>query len=208
MDKPVNSILIVEDVPHIRELLEVTLQFKGYPVMSAQNGEEALELVDRGLPALVIADILMPRLDGFALTQHLRRAEATRNLPIILLSATYISPEDRDFAMRLGAVKFLEKPVDTEEFLLTVAEILTQGPPGLPEPLDEAVFNEEYRQRLEEKLRHKSSQISRIERLMGDLPDTQKPVFSELLAEARLQREQIQGELDRIYEQPGSPDFS
>lgn len=181
----------------------MTLQFKGYPVLSAQNGEEALELIDDGTPSLVIADILMPRLDGFALAQRLRSKEATQNLPIILLSATYISPEDRDFALRLGAVKFMEKPVDTEEFLLSVGEILTQGPQELPEPLEDEAFKEEYRQRLEDKLRHKSNQITRIERLLEDLPDTQKPVFLELLTDARAQRDQIQTELDRIYDQPG-----
>ncbi|MDX1435930.1 MAG: response regulator [Anaerolineales bacterium] len=203
MTEPTQPILVVEDVPHIRELLEVTLQFKGYPVLSAQNGEEALELIDDGTPSLVIADILMPRLDGFALAQRLRSKEATQNLPIILLSATYISPEDRDFALRLGAVKFMEKPVDTEEFLLSVGEILTQGPQELPEPLEDEAFKEEYRQRLEDKLRHKSNQITRIERLLEDLPDTQKPVFLELLTDARAQRDQIQTELDRIYDQPG-----
>jgi CheY-like chemotaxis protein len=204
LNDPESPILVVEDVSHIRELLEVTLKFKGYPVVSAQNGEEALDRIRDKTPALVIADILMPRLDGFALAHRLRSQETTRDLPIILLSATYITPEDRDFAMRLGAVKFIEKPVDTEDFLLTVAEIITQGPPDLPAPLDQDAFNEEYRQRLEEKLRHKSNQISRIERLLKDLPDTQKPVFIELLSEARLQSEHIQAELDKIYAQPGS----
>jgi CheY-like chemotaxis protein len=173
-------------------------------VVSAQDGEEALDLIDERLPSLVIADILMPRLDGFALAQRLRSSESTQNLPIILLSATYISPEDRDFAMRLGAVRFMEKPVDTEEFLLSVGEILTQGPLDLPEPLEAEAFNEEYRQRLEDKLRHKSNQITRIERLLVDLPESQKPVFIELLEDARAQRDQIQTELDRIYGQSGS----
>jgi DNA-binding response OmpR family regulator len=203
MDQTSQPILIVEDVPHIRELLEVTLEFKGYPVLSAQNGEDALKLIDGGAPSLVIADILMPRLDGFALAQRLRSTEATQNLPIILLSATYISSEDRDFAMRLGAVKFMEKPVDTEEFLLSVGEILTQRPHELPEPLAKEAFNEEYRRRLEDKLRHKSNQITRIERLLEDLPETQKPVFLELLTDAQAQRNQIQTELDRIYNQSG-----
>jgi CheY-like chemotaxis protein len=203
MNQTANAILIVEDVPHIRELLEVTLQFKGYSVVSAQNGEEALERVGESLPSLVIADILMPRLDGFALAQRLRSDVQTRDLPIIFLSATYITPEDRDFARRLGVVKFMEKPVDTEEFLLSVAEILTRGSPPLPDPLDDQTFNDEYRLRLEEKLSHKSSQISRIDRLLKDLPESQKPVFIELLTEARSQRDQIQTELDRIYQQAG-----
>ena len=151
-------------------------------------------------PALVITDILMPKLDGFSLAQKLRNDPDSRNLPIVFLSATYITPEDKDFALRLGAVRFMEKPVDTEEFLLTIAEILTQGPPTVPAPMDQQAFNHEYRERLEDKLRHKSNQISRIERLLEDLPEEQKPTFDELLAEAKSHRHQIQKELDHLYQ--------
>jgi len=64
-------ILIVEDVPNVLELLEVTLRFKGYSVMTARNGEEALEVIARQRPALIITDILMPKLDGYAFVQKL-----------------------------------------------------------------------------------------------------------------------------------------
>lgn len=121
MNIPYGPILVVEDIPNILELLEVTLRFKGYPVITARNGQEALELFEKEHPALVITDILMPKMDGFALVQQLRTNPKTNHIPIIFLSATYVTPEDKAFAMRLGAVDFLEKPVDTEEFLLTVA---------------------------------------------------------------------------------------
>ena len=62
-------ILIVED-PHILELLEVTLKFKGYDVVTARNGDEALEYIASEQPALILTDILMPKLDGYALAQH------------------------------------------------------------------------------------------------------------------------------------------
>jgi CheY-like chemotaxis protein len=199
MNVPSGPILVVEDIPNVLELLEVTLRFKGYPVVTAHNGQEALEVMGRERPAIVITDILMPKLDGYALAQKLRINQQTRNIPIIFLSATYVTPEDRAFALSLGAVRFLEKPVDTEEFLLTVAEILTQGPPTTPEPLSESEFYKGYRERLETKLRHKNTQITRTERLLNTLPVEQKPAFEALLVEARRHREEIQKELNELY---------
>ena len=199
MNIPYGPILVVEDVPNILELLEVTLRFKGYPVVTARNGQEALEHIAREHPALVITDILMPKLDGYALVQKLRTNPKTNHIPIVFLSATYVTPEDKAFAMSLGAVRFLEKPVDTEEFLLTVAEVLTLGPSTVPKPLGQRDFVRGYRERLENKLRHKINQIQRTERLLETLPEEQKPAFRALLEEARGHRQEIQLELDQLF---------
>lgn len=199
MNVPYGPLIVVEDFPHILELLEVTLRFKGYPVVTASNGQEALEQIEGERPALVITDILMPRMDGFTLAYKLRSNPKTSTIPIIFLSATYVTPEDRDFAISLGAARFLEKPVDTEEFLLTVAEVLTSGPETLPEPLDQQTFYQGYRERLEAKLRHKNAQIVRTQRLLESLPEEQRPAFSALLEEAHDHRDQIQSELDDLY---------
>lgn len=196
---PYGPILVVEDVPHILELLAVTLRFKGYPVVTAANGEEALERIAEERPAMVITDILMPKMDGFTLMHSMRKDPKTSRIPVVFLSATYITPEDKAFAMELGAVRFLEKPVDTPEFLLTVAEILTQGPPTIPPPMDESEFYRGYRERLESKLRHKSQQITRTERLLETLPDEQKPAFESILKEAKTHRSEIQEELDELF---------
>jgi len=199
MSIPYGPLLVVEDVPNILELLVVTLRFKGYPVITATNGREALEQVAGQHPALVITDILMPRMDGFSLVQSLRTDPKTSQLPVIFLSATYVTPEDKAFALSLGAVRFLEKPVDTEEFLLTIAEVLTMGPATIPPPLGQREFYKGYRERLESKLRHKNTQITRTERLLKSLPEEQKPSFRELLQEARQHKDEIQGELDQLY---------
>jgi CheY-like chemotaxis protein len=199
MNVPIGPILVVEDMPNVLELLEVTLRFKGYPVITARNGQEALEKVRKEKPALVITDILMPKLDGYALAHSLRTDPLTRHIPLIFLSATYVTPEDKAFAMSLGAVRFLEKPVDTEEFLLTIAEILTSGPATIPEPLSEREFYNGYRERLESKLRHKGTQISRTERLLQTLPREQRPAFEALLKEARQHQDEIQAELNQLY---------
>lgn len=199
MTIPYGPVLVAEDIPNILELLEVTLTFKGYPVVTARNGLEALELIEREKPALVITDILMPKMDGYALAHRLRTNPLTQHIPIIFLSATYVTPQDKAFALSLGAVRFLEKPVDTEEFLLTVAEVLTNQPSTIPMPLSDREFYQGYRQRLESKLLHKNTQIVRTERLLISLPLEQKPSFKALLAEAIAQRTEIQVELDELF---------
>jgi CheY-like chemotaxis protein len=200
MDIPYGPILVVEDVPNVLELLEVTLRFKGYPVITATNGQEALERVAADHPALVITDILMPKMDGYALAHRLRTNPQTRLTPLIFLSATYVTPEDKKFAISLGAVRFIEKPIDTEEFLLTIAELLTQGSEPPPEPLDERDFYIGYRERLEHKLRHKNTQIARTENLLTTLPASQRPSFESLLRQTMEDRDEIQVELDEIYQ--------
>jgi DNA-binding response OmpR family regulator len=199
MNIPYGPILVVEDIPNVLELLEVTLRFKGYPVTTARNGQDAMESIKRERPALIITDILMPKMDGFSLAQNLRTDPKTNQIPIIFLSATYVTAEDKIFALNLGAVRFIEKPIDTEDFLLTVAEILTQGAPALPLPMKEQEFYLGYRQRLESKLHHKNTQISRTERLLETLPAEQKPAFETLLSQAIGDRDEIQAELEQLH---------
>ncbi len=192
-------ILVVEDVPNVRELLEVTLKFKGYYVITARNGEEGLARVFSDKPAMVITDILMPKLDGYAFVQKLRMTPETRSIPVIFLSATYVTPEDRNFALSLGANKFMEKPIDTEDFLLTVAEIMSQDTPTAPQPLNTHDFYLGYKERLEQKLRHKNTQIARTERLIPTLAAEQKVAFQGMLQQALADRENIQAELKEIF---------
>ena len=199
MNELPDSILIIEDLPSIRDLLEMTLRYKGYQVFSASNGEEALEKLKEQTPALIVTDVLMPRMDGFSLVQRLRNEAATRQIPIIVISATYIDPEDKDFALKLGVTRFIEKPIDTEDFLLTIAEVLTEEDrPLVAEPLSQRDFNSGYRERLEHKLRYKSAQISRIERLLRTLPESQRQAFESMLTEALYDRDLIQQELDAL----------
>lgn len=199
MSIPYGPLLVVEDVANVLELLEVTLRFKGYPVITARNGQEALERIATERPALIVTDILMPKMDGFALAHALRKDPRNRSIPIIFLSATYVTPEDKKFALSLGAVRFLEKPIDTEEFLLTIAEILTMGAQDGPAPMSENDFYQGYRERLEQKLRHKKTQILRTERLLQTLPDEQKPAFESLMKQALEDRDEIEKELNQLY---------
>ena len=191
-------LLIVEDIPNILDLLEMTLKFQGYPVLTARNGEEALEILAKQKPALIITDILMPKLDGFAFVQKVRTNPETQKIPVIFLSATYVTPDDRSFALRLGASRFIEKPIDTEEFLLTIAELLNQDHITIIKPLPETKFYAGYRDRLETKLEHKKKQIERIERLLPTMAPAQKNSFEELYKQAIYDRDEIQKELKQL----------
>lgn len=195
MATPSGPILIVEDIPHVLELLDMTLRYKGYSVVTAKDGEEALKRIAQERPLLILTDIMMPRLDGFALTQRVRSNPDTHDIPIVFVSATFITPEDKEFALSLGAVTFLEKPVDTQELLLTVGEVLTGTVIERPEPLSEATFHRGYRQRLEAKLKHKKDQVARAHRLVEAVPVEQREAFETLLLQTEIQREQIEAEL-------------
>ena len=193
------KILLVDDVDLFLELERSYLHGCDYDLVTASSGEEALEIVPEQPPALVITDIMMPRMDGYTLAFNLRRNPETSHIPIIFLSATYVTPEDKDFAMSLGAVRFMEKPVDTEDFLLTVAEVLTNPKSALSPPMDKQQFMDGYRRRLEVKVGHKNAQIVRNERLLETLPDSLKGSFEEMLQDNYAQRDQIEYELDEIY---------
>ena len=185
-------VLIVEDVPDILKLLEATLKFKGYRVVTSVNGQEALDAIKREQPALVITDIMMPRLDGFGLVHRLRINPETREIPVIFLTATYVALEDKAFALNIGATRFIEKPVNFEHFLGTVEELMTKDVPLTPPMMSEAEFYEGYRQRLEKKLNQKITQITRDERLLERIPEEEKSTFRASLQLARNERDEIQ----------------
>lgn len=204
MNIPYGPILVVEDNPNVRELLEVTLRFKGYPVVSARNGREALSRIEFERPALIITDILMPLMDGYSLVHNLRKNPRTNQIPVIFISATYLTTEDKNFALNLGAVRFVEKPIDPEDFLLTVAEVLTGGTVERTTPISDSEFYRDYRERLESKLQHKATQIARTRRLLETLPPEQKPPFEALLAQEISDHKEIQEELDDLLQLIGN----
>ncbi len=194
------SLLIVEDIPGILELLELTLRFKGYDVMTALNGQQALEMIHNRRPALIITDILMPRMDGFTLIYRLRSDQETRDIPVIFLSATYVSPEDKAFATTLGASRFIEKPIDMEKFLRAIAELLDQPAVSSPPPLQQDEFLEKYQVRLETKLEQKNVQIARAERLLQTVPPNERPGFEASLKQAISERQSIVVELEHVQQ--------
>jgi len=200
MDTQPGYLLVVDDVPDILNLLKATLTFKGYSVKTAVNGEEALAMVRSERPALIIADILMPKMDGFSLVHYLRLHPELRDIPVIFLSATYVAPEDREFAIAIGVTRFLEKPVDLEAFLPMISDLLAKKIPEGYQTMSDREFYDGYLKRLETKLHHKSVQIARSQHLLETLGDDEKPTIKASLDIALNEREEIVRLLDAVRE--------
>ena len=201
MNTGLDYLLIVEDDRDILKLLDATLTFKGYRVITARNGKEGLEAIEKERPAIVIADIMMPKLDGFGLVHRIRINPDTRDIPVVFITATYVAPEDREFALNIGATRFIQKPVDLEKFLATVAEVLTEGTPVAIEPLKEMNFYDEYRKRLEAKLDEKNRLIARDQQLLGTHSAVEDEFLRASLRHAIGERDELKLLLDQIHEQ-------
>ncbi|MFN8542644.1 MAG: response regulator [Candidatus Binatia bacterium] len=117
------SILVVEDERDIRELLRFHLEQEGYAVREADTGEAALEQVAAERPALVVLDLMLPETDGLEVCRRLRAVEATRSLPIIMLTAR-AEELDRVLGLEIGADDYVTKPFSPREFVARVRAVL------------------------------------------------------------------------------------
>jgi len=118
------QILVVDDDRHTRLLLEAVLRAEGYGVLTAADGVEALALMDREFVDLVVLDVMMPRMDGYAFTRALR--ETNNGLPILMLSAKQL-PADKKQGFLVGTDDYMTKPVDEEEMLLRIKALLRRA---------------------------------------------------------------------------------
>jgi len=120
-------VLIVDDKENNLYLLRVLLQGEGYEVVSAVNGAEALEKARKNPPCLIIADILMPVMDGYALCREWKMDELLKSIPFVFYTATYTDDRDRDFALSLGAERFVVKPMEPDELMSIIREVIEQA---------------------------------------------------------------------------------
>lgn len=117
------TLLIVDDEPQVRKLLETLLQHEGYQTLTAASGEEALQLVAKQPPDLILLDIMMPGMDGYEVASQLKGDAATASIPIIMLSALSESSA-RVSGLETGAEEFISKPVERVELWLRVRNLL------------------------------------------------------------------------------------
>lgn len=118
------QILVVDDDKNTRRLLRAVLESARYTVFTASGGEEALVVMDREHIDLVIVDIMMPQMDGYALTSLLRSANL--ELPILMVTAKQL-PEDRKQGFLVGTDDYMTKPIDEEELLLRIKALLRRA---------------------------------------------------------------------------------
>lgn len=120
MDK---KILIVEDEENLVELLRFRLEANGYKVETAYNGEEGLEKIKKIKPDIVVLDVMMPKMHGYEVCKLAKKNEATRNIPIIMLTA-HTQTRDIDEAEKCGADCFVSKPFEPSQLLEEIKRLL------------------------------------------------------------------------------------
>ncbi len=113
------KIMVVEDEPNLRKLLEVIIGKEGYHVMTLDDGEAALDQLEAFAPDLIISDIMMPRLDGLELCRKIRAMPQHQNTPFVLLTAKD-DPTDKYQGFRDGADDYVVKPFDPVELLFRI----------------------------------------------------------------------------------------
>jgi DNA-binding response OmpR family regulator len=119
------SLLVVDDDAFIARLLEIELSAAGYDVRTARSGDRALELARERCPDLILADVMMPNMDGFELTRQVRMDERTAGTKVILLTARGLSA-DRLEGFAVGADDYVIKPFDTPELVARIGEVLAR----------------------------------------------------------------------------------
>jgi PAS domain S-box-containing protein len=152
--------LIVDDKEENVYFLRVLLEKNGYQVDCATNGAEALEKGRTNPPDLIISDILMPVMDGFSLCREWRKDDHLKTIPIIIYTATYTDSKDRDFALSLGADRFLIKPLEPEVLLEEISTLIQRKTSEtkqhvVEDTLQESVFLKQYNEALIRKLESK-----------------------------------------------------
>jgi DNA-binding NarL/FixJ family response regulator len=118
-------LLIVDDEPNLLRAVAACLRGEGYEVDTARSGDEALVQIAQRLPDLIVSDIRMPRMDGYALARQLRNNARTHLIPIVFLTAKDESA-DRIAGIRSGVDAYLTKPFEPDELLAVIANILTR----------------------------------------------------------------------------------
>jgi CheY-like chemotaxis protein len=123
------TILVADDESHILHVVSLKLKNAGYRVLTARDGQEALEMAQQEKPDLLITDYHMPQLSGIELCRKLKQDPATTNIPAIMLTARGYSLEPAD-TEQSGILRMLSKPFSPRHLLATVEEVLAGGATG------------------------------------------------------------------------------
>ncbi|TAK07060.1 MAG: response regulator transcription factor [Candidatus Manganitrophaceae bacterium] len=118
-------ILIVDDNPDTIHILTAILNQGGYATFEARDGIEALQKIREEMPALILLDIMMPKLDGFGVMEAMRADPGMNQIPVLIISAK-VDPTSKVRSIELGAKDYIVKPINPDEILLKVKEHLPE----------------------------------------------------------------------------------
>ena len=131
-------ILVVDDSPTALRITSELLSESGFDVITASDGEEALEVADRDHPNLIVLDIILPRKNGFQVCRKLRSESNTEDIAIVMLSSKN-QDHDRQWAERQGADGYLTKPYNADELLSCINSVLEKARDSSPENATQTV---------------------------------------------------------------------
>ncbi len=156
------TILIVDDNPASLLVLQEILTRHAYRTVTARNGVQALQLAQVDPPDLIITDIYMPEMDGFALCRAWQQVDQLRSIPFIFYTATYTQAEDQELGLALGARHYITKPTEPADLLALIAEVLGAAPVAHSADwpfLDDVSFLQAHNTALIRKLENKVAQL-------------------------------------------------
>lgn len=119
---PIKKILVVDDSPTERHFLSDMLSKKGYDVITAESGDEAIVKTKAELPDLVLMDVIMPGLNGFQATRSITRDEVTKHIPVIMCTSK-TQETDKIWGLRQGAKDYVVKPINQAELLAKIESL-------------------------------------------------------------------------------------
>lgn len=124
-----HRILIADDEPEVVDLVRMVLEWEGYEVVGAEDGEQTLVRAGNDLPDLILLDVRMPKMNGLTVLQELQKDPLTAGIPVIMLSVVTTYPEVR-MALQGGSVAYLPKPFELTELTRLVEDVLTADAAG------------------------------------------------------------------------------
>ncbi|MCM0080546.1 response regulator [Geomonas sp. Red32] len=174
-------VLIVDDVEENLYLLEVLLKGNGFEVTSAVNGAQALEFARQAPPDLVVSDILMPVMDGYALCREWRADERLKAIPFIFYTATFTGKKDEELALGMGADRFLIKPMEPALLMACIRETMAGHPNGREAVgRNEAGLDKQYNEALFRKLEKKMADLEQANRELHQRMEEQQRLEGQL----------------------------
>ncbi len=125
-----HKVLVVDDEPDVLLLCRVNLEFEGYQVVQASDGVEALEQMRAEMPDVVLLDVMMPRMDGWAVLAAAKKEPELADIPIVLLTAK-VQEADQIRGFELGAAEYITKPFSPLALAQTIGDVLTADPDAI-----------------------------------------------------------------------------